>query len=59
MPREEPECHSFDESVITEYDRSVADYYGRPHLLVTIDDMLRGAGKNPEAPTVEDLAPFD
>jgi SAM-dependent methyltransferase len=40
-------------------DRSVSDHYGRGDLGQVIVAALRAAGKNPDALTVEDLAPLD
>jgi ubiquinone/menaquinone biosynthesis C-methylase UbiE len=40
-------------------ERSVQDHYRRTALLDRILGGLRDAGKNPDAPTVEDLAPAD
>jgi ubiquinone/menaquinone biosynthesis C-methylase UbiE len=40
-------------------DRSVSDHYGRSDLGRAVLAALRAAGKNPDALTVEDLAPVD
>jgi ubiquinone/menaquinone biosynthesis C-methylase UbiE len=40
-------------------DRSVSDHYGRGDLGQVIVAALRAVGKNPDALTVEDLAPLD
>jgi ubiquinone/menaquinone biosynthesis C-methylase UbiE len=37
----------------------VVAHYGRGDLLARIDDALRAAGKDPERPAIEDLAPVD
>jgi SAM-dependent methyltransferase len=34
-------------------------HYGREGLIERLDRALRGAGKNPDQPTCDDLAPFD
>ena len=40
-------------------DRSVGTHYGRGDLATKILEALRAAGKDPEAPTPEDLTPID
>ena len=40
-------------------DRSVGDHYGRGDLAAEILEALRAAGKDPNALTIEDLAPID
>ncbi len=40
-------------------DPSGTGFYGRSGILATISDMLRASGKNPDVPSVADLAPFD
>jgi SAM-dependent methyltransferase len=40
-------------------DRSVSDHYGRSDLGRAVLAALRAAGKDPDALTVEDLAPVD
>jgi ubiquinone/menaquinone biosynthesis C-methylase UbiE len=39
--------------------RSVNEHYGGSTLLAAVQDALRAAGKDPSAPTTDDLAPFD
>src|ERR671916_2067668 len=39
--------------------RSVGEHYGRGDLAARILEALRAAGRDPDAPTVEDLAPVD
>jgi ubiquinone/menaquinone biosynthesis C-methylase UbiE len=38
---------------------AVVAHYGRPDLLDRIDAALRQAGKDPQRPTIDDLAPID
>ena len=44
---------------MTAYDRPVNEHYGRSDLAAKILEALRAAGKDPDAPTFQDLAPID
>jgi hypothetical protein len=40
-------------------DRLLSEHYGRGDLAAKILEALRAAGKDPDALTIEDLAPID
>jgi hypothetical protein len=40
-------------------DRLVGEHYGRGDLAAKILEAVRAAGKDPDALTIEDLAPID
>ena len=44
---------------MTAYDRPVNEHYGRGDLAAKILEALRAAGKDPDAPTFQALAPVD